>query len=253
MTANARELAASFDLEKLTPEFYANPYPTYRALRENAPVKRMPNGSYFLTRYDDLVAAYKNTKAFSSDKRREFAPKYGASLLYEHHTTSLVFNDPPIHTRVRRLIMGALSPRAIAEMEGDLIRLVDHLLDRIAARGKFDLIGDFAAAIPIEVIGNLLDVPHEEREPLRDWSLAILGALEPVIGEAAFARGNKAVQDFLAYLEVLVERRRQKPGNPERDVLTRLIRGEGSGEADGEKLTAKELLHNCIFLLNAGH
>jgi hypothetical protein len=246
---NARDLAAGFDLEKLTGDFYVNPYPTYRALRENDPVKRMPNGSYFLTRYDDLVTAYKNTRAFSSDKKKEFAPKYGASLLYEHHTTSLVFNDPPIHTRVRRLIMGALSPRAIAEMEGDLIRLVDHLLDRIATKNEFDLINDFAAAIPIEVIGNLLGVPHEEREPLRDWSLAILGALEPVIGEAAFARGNKAVQDVLAYLEILVERRRAKPGNPERDVLTRLIQGE----ADGEKLTAKELLHNCIFLLNAGH
>jgi cytochrome P450 len=249
MNASARELAKDFDLEKLTPEFYVNPYPTYRALRENEPIKRLPNGALFLTRYDDLVTAYKNTKAFSSDKKKEFAPKYGASLLYEHHTTSLVFNDPPIHTRVRRLIMGALSPRAIAEMEGDLVRLVDRLLDAIAAKGSFDLIGDFAAAIPIEVIGNLLDVPHDEREPLRDWSLAILGALEPVITEAAFARGNKAVQDFLAYLEVLVERRRAKPGNPERDVLTRLI----LGEADGERLNAKELLHNCIFLLNAGH
>ena len=249
MSGNARELAASFDLEKLTPEFYVNPYPTYRALRENEPIKRMPNGSYFLTRYDDLVTAYKNTKAFSSDKKKEFAPKYGASLLYEHHTTSLVFNDPPIHTRVRRLIMGALSPRAIAEMEPNLIRLVDGLLDRIAAKDRFDLIGDYAAAIPVEVIGNLLDVPHEEREPLRDWSLAILGALEPVIGEAAFARGNKAIKDFLAYLEVLVERRRAKPGNPNQDVLTRLIQGE----ENGERLSAKELLHNCIFLLNAGH
>jgi cytochrome P450 len=249
MHGNARDLADGFDLEKLTSDFYVNPYPTYRALREIEPIKRMPNGSYFLTRYDDLVTAYKNTRAFSSDKKKEFAPKYGASLLYEHHTTSLVFNDPPIHTRVRRLIMGALSPRAIAEMEGDLIRLVDHLLDLIAARREFDLINDFAAAIPIEVIGNLLGVPHEEREPLRDWSLAILGALEPVISEAAFTRGNKAVQDFLAYLEILVERRRAKPGNPERDVLTRLIQGE----ADGEKLMAKELLHNCIFLLNAGH
>jgi cytochrome P450 len=249
MTADARALAESFDLERLTGEFYVNPYPTYRALRENEPIKRLPNGSLFLTRYDDLVTAYKNTKAFSSDKKKEFLPKYGASALYEHHTTSLVFNDPPIHTRVRRLIMGALSPRAIAEMEGDLVRLVDRLLDTIASKGSFDLIGDFAAAIPIEVIGNLLGVPHDEREPLRDWSLAILGALEPVIGEAAFARGNKAVQDFLAYLEVLVERRRGKPGNPDRDVLTRLIQGE----ADGEKLTARELLHNCIFLLNAGH
>ena len=249
MNADAKALAAGFNLEKLTPEFYDDPYPTYRALRENEPVKRLPNGSVFLTRYDDLVTAYKNTKSFSSDKRREFAPKYGDTPLYEHHTTSLVFNDPPAHTRVRRLIMGALSPRAIAGMEPDLIKLIDGLLDAIAAKGDCELIGDFASAIPIEVIGNLLDVPHDEREPLRDWSLAILGALEPVVSPDVAARGNQAVTDFLAYLRTLVERRRQKPGNPERDVLTRLIQGEDNGE----RLTEKELLRNCIFLLNAGH
>ena len=246
---DAAALAADFDLESLTPAFYADPYPTYRALRQYAPVKRLRNGSYVLTRYDDLVTAYKATKTFSSDKTREFAPKYGASLLYEHHTTSLVFNDPPAHTRVRRLIMGALSPRAIAEMEPALIALVDGLLDRIAAEDRCELIEDFAAAIPIEVIGNLLGVPHEERGPLRDWSLAILGALEPVVSEAQLSRGNRAVKAFLAYLEGLVARRRAAPGNPERDVLTRLI----LGEADGERLSEKELLHNCIFLLNAGH
>jgi len=253
MNCDTRELAAGFDLEKLTPEFYADPYPTYRALREHEPVKRMPNGSWFLTRYDDLISAYKSTKQFSSDKKKEFSPKYGDSLLYEHHTTSLVFNDPPAHTRVRRLIIGALSPRAIAAMEPDLIALVERLLDGLAAKGDVDLIEDYAAAIPIEVIGNLLDVPHDERGPLRDWSLAILGALEPVIGPEAFARGNKAVKDFIAYLEGLVERRRAKPGNPQHDVLTRLIQGEGNREDNGERLTAKELLHNCIFLLNAGH
>jgi cytochrome P450 len=249
MNANARELAADFDIEKLAPDFYADPYATYRALRQHEPVKRMRNGSYFLSRYDDLLTVYKNTKTFSSDKKREFAPKYGASLLYEHHTTSLVFNDPPAHTRVRRLIMGALSPRAIAEMESDLNELVEGLLDALATKGDVDLIEDFAAAIPIEVIGNLLGVPREQREPLRGWSLAILGALEPVIGPEAFARGNTAVKDFLGYLQILVAHRRAKPGNPERDVLTRLIQGEDNGE----RLSEKELLHNCIFLLNAGH
>jgi hypothetical protein len=249
MSADAKKLAASFDLERLTPEFYDDPYPTYRALRENEPVKRLPNGTVFLTRYDDLVTTYKNTRSFSSDKKKEFAPKYGDTPLYEHHTTSLVFNDPPAHTRVRRLIMGALSPRAIAGMEPAIVKLVDGLLDAIAAKGACELIEDFAASIPIEVIGNLLDVPHDERGPLRDWSLAILGALEPVVSPEVATRGNKAVQDFLAYLQTLVERRRQQPGNPERDVLTRLIQGEDNGE----RLTEKELLHNCIFLLNAGH
>src|SRR5436305_13836222 len=143
MNASARDLAENFDIEKLTPEFVANPYPTYRALREHAPVKRLPNGSYFLTRSDDLVTAYKATKLFSSDKKKEFLPKYGNSPLYEHHTTSLVFNDPPAHTRVRRLIMGALSPRAIAAMEPDLIGLVDGLIDAVEAKGEVDLIDDF--------------------------------------------------------------------------------------------------------------
>jgi len=180
-TADPRLLAEQFDLSALPPDFYDNPFPWYSALREHQPVKRMRNGSYFLTRYDDVVAVYKNPRVFSSDKKTEFAPKYGDSPLYEHHTASLVFNDQPLHTRVRRLIAGALTPRAIAEMEPGLVSLVETLLDRMAAKDEVDLIADYAAAIPIEIIGNLLAVPRDEREPLRDWSLAILGALEPVL------------------------------------------------------------------------
>ena len=240
---------ATFDLRRLPDAFYDDPFPTYRALREQAPVKRMPDGSVFLTRYADIVAVYKDPKTFSSDKHEEFAPKYGDTPLYEHHTTSLVFNDPPLHTRVRRLIAGALTPRHIAAMEGRLVALVDGLLDRMQDAGEVDLIAAYASAIPVEVIGNLLDVPHAEREPLRGWSLAILGALEPVLSPAVETRGNEAVREMLVYLEGLVERRRAAPGDPEVDVLTRLIQGEEGGE----RLTAQELLHNCIFLLNAGH
>jgi cytochrome P450 len=246
----AREIAASFDLRALPADFLANPYPVYAALRESEPVKRMPDGSYFLTRYADLLAVYRDAQTFSSDKQAEFTPKYGAgSALLAHHTTSLVFNDPPLHTRVRKLIMGALTRRAIAEMEGSLITLVDSLLDKMAAHGGGDLIEDFASAIPIEVIGNLLNIPHAERAPLRAWSLAILGALEPKLSPEQEARGNQAVRDFCAYLKTLVAQRRQHPGNPEHDVLTRLIQGEGSAEP----LSEQELLHNCIFILNAGH
>jgi cytochrome P450 len=251
MTAQrAREIAAGFDLRALPPDFYANPFPVYAALREREPVRRMPDGSWFLTRHADLVAVYRDAQAFSSDKQVEFTPKYGAgSPLLAHHTTSLVFNDPPLHTRVRKLIMGALTRRAIAGMEPGLVSLVDRLLDGIEARGGGgDLVEDFAAAIPVEIIGNLLSVPHEERGPLRDWSLAILGALEPKLTPQQEAAGNRAVVEMLAYLKGLVARRRQAPGDPEHDVLTRLIQGEG-----GEQLSEHELLHNCIFILNAGH
>ncbi|MBX3610928.1 MAG: cytochrome P450 [Hydrogenophaga sp.] len=246
----AQAIAAAFDLRALPPDFFSNPYPVYRALREQDPVRRMPDGSVFLTRWADLVAVYRDAQAFSSDKHVEFAPKYGEGTpLFEHHTTSLVFNDPPLHTRVRRLIMGALTRRAIADMEAGLIELVDGLLDDIAAREGGDLIEDFAAAIPVEIIGNLLGVPHAERGPLREWSLAILGALEPVVAPAQATRGHQAVTEMCDYLRTLVAARRLAPGDPERDVLTRLIQGE----ADGEQLSEVELLQNCIFLLNAGH
>jgi hypothetical protein len=248
--ARAQEIAAHFDLRALPADFLANPYPVYAALRESQPVRRMPDGSVFLTRCADLMAVYRDAQAFSSDKHVEFAPKYGAdSALFEHHTTSLVFNDPPLHTRVRRLIMGALTRRAIAEMEPGLIALVDQLLDELDARRGGDLIEDFASAIPVEIIGNLLDVPHEDRGPLRAWSLAILGALEPTLTPQQQASGNQAVTEMTAYLRTLVAARRQRPGDPERDVLTRLIQGEASGE----QLSEVELLQNCIFLLNAGH
>lgn len=240
-----------FSLKALPDSFYDDPYPTYRALQETDPIHQMPDGSLFLTRYEDLEAIYKDTTRFISDKKTEFGPKYGqGSLLFQHHTTSLVFNDPPLHTRVRRLIAGALNPRAIAGLEPALIALVDRLLDRIETNGKADLIEDFAAAIPVDVIGNLLAIPHEDRAPLRGWSLAILGALEPFLSDEVKARGERAVAEFLDYLRRLVIERRQRPRDADHDVLTRLIEGEA---ASGERLSEIELLHNCIFILNAGH
>jgi cytochrome P450 len=258
----AAEIAATLDLRQLPADFLANPYPVYAHLRENAPVKCLPDGSYFLTRHADLVAVYRDAQTFSSDKQVEFGPKYnhapfnqapwavapGISPLFEHHTSSLVFNDPPLHTRVRRIIMGALTRRAIDGMAPGLVRLVDSLLDAIEAQGGGDLIEDFASAIPVEIIGNLLDVPHADRDPLRGWSLAILGALEPALTPEQEALGHRSVQEFLAYLKDLVAERRRRPGNPEHDVLTRLIQGDG-----GEALSEVELLQNCVFLLNAGH
>lgn len=248
--ARAQEIAATFDLRALPPDFYANPYPVYDVLRSQSPVRLMPDGSYFLTRHADLVAVYRDAQTFSSDKKVEFEPKYGAaSPLFAHHTTSLVFNDPPLHTRVRSRIVGALTRRAIAGMEAGLITLVDSLLDDMQAKGGGDVIEDFASAIPVEVIGNLLGVPHADRAPLRGWSLAILGALEPKLTPEQEALGNRSVAEFTAYLQTLVADRRQRPGDAAHDVLTRLI----SEEAGGEKLSEAELLQNCVFILNAGH
>ncbi len=247
MTTSA-ELVWDFEITALPQGFADDPFPVYRALLEHAPLKHFSDGSVMLSRWADLDRIYRDTRTFSSDKKIEFLPKFGRTPLYEHHTTSLVFNDPPLHTRVRKIMVGAMTPRALAAMEPGLIHLVDRLLDRLAEKKNVDLIEDFASAIPVEVIGNLFDIPHAERGPLRDWSLAILGALEPVLSPEQQERGNKAVTAFKAYLGELAEKRRKKPGDPQTDVLTRLINGN-----DGELLTETELLQNCIFILNAGH
>lgn len=246
---DAGQLAQAFDLENLPEDFYTSPYRHYDALREVAPMKRLANGSVFLTRYADLEQVYRNPKLFSSDKKCDFRPRFGDTPIYEHHTTSLVFNDPPLHTHVRRVLQGALAPKAIAYMKQPLIALVDRLLDQAEARGHLDLVEDFAAAIPIEVIGNLLGVPHTDRGPLRRWSLLILGALEPVVSPDKLVEASAAVVDFLTYLRGLIADRRCALRDPDLDVLSRLI----LGERHGERLTELQLLHNCIFLLNAGH
>jgi cytochrome P450 len=243
-----RSLAENFELTALPAGFAEDPFPVYRALLEHMPLKHFSDGSVMLSRWEDLDHVYRDTKTFSSDKKVEFLPKYGQSPLYEHHTTSLVFNDPPLHTRVRRIMVGAMTPKAIAAMEPGLVALVERLLDGLAEKGEVDLIEDFASAIPVEVIGNLFAIPHEERGPLRDWSLAVLGALEPVLSPDQQERGNRAVTDFKAFLKVLADERRKQPGDPATDVLTRLINGN-----EGELLSEEELLQNCIFILNAGH
>ena len=241
----ARAIARAFDPNRLSAGFYENPYDIYSALRTFEPVHRCPDGSYFFSRFAHLDEIYRDRAHFSSDKKAAFGPKFGPdSPLYEHHTRSLVFNDPPYHTRVRRQIVAALSPNALRALEPGVTALVDRLLEQLQERQRVDLIGDFAAAIPIEVIGNLLRVPREDRAPLRGWSLAILGALENELTEEQRSRGNQAVVEFTAYLRGLIAERRRNPLGAT-DLLSRLLQ-----EAE---LTESELLQNCVFLLNAGH
>ena len=243
----ARATAAAFDINKLDRSFFENPYPVYHALRRFDPAHRNGDGTWFIARYDDALTCYRDRR-MSSDKTVEFRPKMGDGPLYLHHTTSLVFNDPPLHTRVRKLLAAAFTPRAIAAMEPRIVATVDRLLDGMAAKGRVDLLSDFASSLPLEVVCTMLGVPPDEREPLRAWATTILSGLEPMLSPQMLDRGNRAVADFSAYLDRLIEKRRQRPAD-DSDILGVLVHGE----VDGEKLTHDELVQNCIFLLNAGH
>jgi cytochrome P450 len=114
---SVRETALAFDIKRLDASFLDDPFPVYRALREHDPIHRMQDGSYFLTRYDDCAAVYRDPATWSSDKKVDFRPNLGNTSLYEHHTTSLVFNDPPYHNRVRKLLAPAFTPRALKALQ----------------------------------------------------------------------------------------------------------------------------------------
>ena len=240
----------TFDLQAVPEGYLADPYGTLAALRDAAPVHRNPDGTYVLTRHADLVEVYRNPTVWSSDKRADFLPKFGDSPLFEHHTTSVVFTDPPDHTRIRKLFQFAFTPKALAAFQPRITALVDDYLDRLEDQGGMEVVEDFSFRLPIEVVCDMLGVPREDRELIRGWANAILTALEPKLTEVQLATGNRAVVDFKDYLRDLIAHRRAHPeGARDTEVLTVLA----DAEADGERLTELELLHQCIFMLNAGH
>ncbi len=239
-----------FDLGAVDAGFFDDPYPAYRAARDLAGPARQPDGSVFAGRYDDVAEILSNDHDYSSDKTIDFKPRFGDGPLYEHHTTSLVFNDPPYHTRVRRLLTPFFTPRTLRALEPNVAAMIDGLVDAAERKGTIDLVADFAIAIPLTLIGDMLGIPKGEREPLRAWATSILGALEPALDDQQLGRGNRAVDEFKAYLKDLIASKRARLGTREdTDILSELLTHPESGDG----LTELELMHNCIFLLNAGH
>ena len=175
---DAAALGRNFDLGALYASLPDGPLPDLprpaRARPGQAPARRrVPDA----LRHVDRV--YRDTAAFSSDKREELRPKYGGTPFYEHHTTSLVFNNPPLHTRVRQLIAGALTPWVIAEMEPDLVLVVGCVAGPHGRAGPRRPDRGLRRRHPCRGHRQPARRAPDERGPLRDWLLAILGTLEP--------------------------------------------------------------------------
>ena len=238
----------SFDLYNPPSDFINNVYKYYNLLREKSPIHKNSDGSYILTRYKDLVGVYRNFKVWSSDKRSEFGAKFGSSPLFEHHTTSVVFVDPPDHTRIRKIFQQAFTPKSILGLERNINKLVDSYLVMMHAKKKFDFVSDFSFRLPVDVVCSVLGVPSEDRHLIRDWAHKILGALEPKLTNKQLDEGSSAVINFKQYLKDQIKfRKTHKHINKANEVLSLLI------EAEGLELSETELLHQCIFMLNAGH
>ena len=238
----------SFDLFNPPSDFIDNVYKYYNLLRENSPIHKNSDGSYILTSYKDLVGVYRNFKIWSSDKKTEFGAKFGASPLFEHHTTSVVFVDPPDHTRIRKIFQQAFTPKSILGLEKDINKLVDSYLVMMHEKKKFDFVSDFSFRLPVDVVCSVLGIPSEDRHLIRDWAHKILGALEPKLTSKQLDEGSSAVVNFKQYLKDQIKfRKTHKDVNKANEILSLLI------EAEGLELSETELLHQCIFMLNAGH
>ena len=243
-------MSTTFDLQNVSEDYLVDPYRILAELRAQSPVHKNTDGTFVLTCYADIVQTYRDPIIWSSDKRATFKPKFGNTPLFEHHTNSIVFIDPPDHTRIRRLFQSAFTRKALAAFVPRITNLVDEYLNRLEDQRQMEIVEEFSFRLPIEVVCDLLGVPRQDREFIRGWANAILTALEPTLVQKQLDDGNQAVVDFKQYLRDLIAYRRAHPHDAQdTEVLTILA----DAEADGKRLTEIELLHQCIFMLNAGH
>ncbi|KUN21477.1 cytochrome [Streptomyces antibioticus] len=235
--------------ELFTWEFASDPYPAYAWLREHAPVHwtKLPSGveAWLVTRYADARQALadqrlsKNPEHHSEDaqgKSRTGIPGERSANLMTH----LLNIDPPDHTRLRRLVSKAFTPRRVAQFEPRVQELTDDLIDRFASRGQADLIHDFAFPLPIYAICDLLGVPREDQDDFRDWA-------GMMIRHGGGPRGGvaRSVKKIRNYLADLIHRKRSDLGD---DLISDLIRASDHGE----HLTENEAAAMCFVLLFAG-
>ena len=237
----------------MSPELRRDPYPFYKKLRETDPIHRsFAGGGWVLSRYDD-VRAVLSDKRSSADERnwnlyekfRARAEAHGIDDGYEHDRQTMLRVDPPDHTRLRRLVSKAFTPRAIAGLRGRAEEIVDELLAGRGEHGRLELVTDLAAPFPIILIAELLGVPTEDRDRFRVWSDEVVKALGDGSFEDAKA-GLAAMEEFGAYIDTIAEQRRVEPRD---DLLSGLV----AAEDEGDRLSKRELLMTCVLLMVAGN
>jgi cytochrome P450 len=227
-------------LASLADSLRRNPFLVYSALRRTSPVFRVPRQKFWmLLDYESVKRALHDPAVFSS----RAAPPGGKPLDW------LIFLDAPLHTKLRALVMRTFTPRAVASLEPRIETLTHELLDKVIARGTMDLATEFAAPLPLLVIGELLGVPASDRELLSRWSDAILHLGDTIYGGE---RAAKAIADYRAVKEEMapyVQRQlAERRVTPRDDLLTRLV----EATVDGERLTEEEILSFFQLLLLAG-
>jgi cytochrome P450 len=230
------------------PEFRKNPYPFYDKLRELEPVHFTPLGFVVLTRYDDVVNTLRNNDFSRDIELNANLPETPTrKFKRENERSKSILNlDPPDHTRLRRLVSKSFTPSAIEKLRPRIQHLVDEALANAKKSGHLELVEELAFPVPFQVISDLLAMPTDRGEELREWSQIITATLEPTTGVEDLEKGQIAINKMRPYLEEVISHRRKNMGD---DMLSSLI----SVEEQGEKLNNDELMSFVILLYIAGH
>jgi pimeloyl-[acyl-carrier protein] synthase len=237
--------------------YRADPYPLYRDLQRIDPFhrSRLADG-WVLSRYEDILSVL-NDRAFSADERnwsrypqmRKMGEREGLPDPYETERASMLRMDPPDHTRLRSLVSKAFTPRAVEAMRGRIESVVEEVLDRLpvsaGSGGTLELVGDFAAPLPITVIAEMLGVPAADHGRFRHWSDEAVKTLGDSSWEERRA-GLRAMEELGEYIAGVADERRAHPRD---DLISGLV----AAEEEGDRLSREELFTTCVLLLVAGN
>ncbi|MDQ0908874.1 cytochrome P450 [Streptomyces canus] len=236
------------------PAFLADPYPAYAELRANGRVQYYePTNQWLVPHHADVSALLRDRRLGRTYQHRFTHEDFGRSAPPAAHEPFHTLNDhgmldlePPDHTRIRRLVSKAFTPRTVEQLRPYVTKLAGELVDRLVAEGGGDLLTDVAEPLPVAVIAEMLGIPEPDRAPLRPWSADICGMYELNPPEDVAARAVRASVEFSDYLRDLIAERRKNPGD---DLISGLI----AAHDEGDRLTEQEMISTCVLLLNAGH
>jgi cytochrome P450 len=233
------------------PQVITDPYPVLARLREASPFSELGGAMVVFGRYEDCSRILRDPRASSERNNSLLTPP---ELRSRERTRSFLSLDPPDHTRLRRLVAKAFTPRVVATLAPRITQLTHELLTAADSAGRdggreLELVSQLAYPLPVRIISELLGVPAADHGRFAGWSARLAHSVQPTFGavdQAELAQTEQAAVEFSEYFTDLIARRR---ANPADDLLTKLIRAED----EGQRLTVEELIATCVLLLVAGH
>ncbi|MFD5492488.1 cytochrome P450 [Streptomyces sp. NPDC127091] len=237
------------------PAFVADPYPGYAELRERGRVHWFePTNQWLVPHHADVSALLRDRRLGRTYQHRFTHEEFGRTAPPPEQEPFHTLNDhgmldlePPDHTRIRRLVSKAFTPRTVERLKPYVEGLAGDLVAALVDAGGGDLLTDVAEPLPVAVIAEMLGIPESDRAPLRPWSADICGMYELNPSGESAEKAVRASVEFSDYLRELIAERRAKPGD---DLISGLI---AAHDEDDDRLTEQEMISTCVLLLNAGH